>query len=297
MQYYFKPCLKMSLSYHDTFKKVITEDFPVEKSKTHYSYSDYLKSCIAKFEYYFEDVSYPYKNFSCFELNATIVNNEYDNVKKDLSIGGLTLIKHMDSLVCKRDYPIFNVDQNLLEMLINTKIPKTIKIERLMLDFFILLLPKNNSLNTESILFNHQAHEEKVYQISTEINSPLVLIPSFYKTNKEITLEEPPNDRTKFIINLLLWQQSIKQHEDKELIISQPLTKKQGFGKKSKEIIIPRILGTKTKPKVIREYATEKSHASPRTHWRSGHWRNHQYGSRKEPKYKHLWIEPVLING
>jgi hypothetical protein len=33
-----------------------------------------------------------------------------------------------------------------------------------------------------------------------------------------------------------------------------------------------------------------------RPHWRSGHWRNQPYGSKENPKYKTIWIQPVMIN-
>ena len=37
------------------------------------------------------------------------------------------------------------------------------------------------------------------------------------------------------------------------------------------------------------------SHASPRAHWRKGHWHNFRYGpGRKELKLK--WIEPIFVN-
>lgn len=38
------------------------------------------------------------------------------------------------------------------------------------------------------------------------------------------------------------------------------------------------------------------SRSSPRTHWRRGHWRNQPFGSRENPEYKNIWIEPILIS-
>jgi hypothetical protein len=39
------------------------------------------------------------------------------------------------------------------------------------------------------------------------------------------------------------------------------------------------------------------THSKKSTHWRSGYWRNQQYGTRTNPMYKAIWIEPVLVNG
>lgn len=36
---------------------------------------------------------------------------------------------------------------------------------------------------------------------------------------------------------------------------------------------------------------------SPRTHWRRGHWRNQPTGSRDNPLYKNIWIEPTIVSG
>ena len=50
-----------------------------------------------------------------------------------------------------------------------------------------------------------------------------------------------------------------------------------------------------------KEYSTHSSsnggtHASPRSHWRAGHWRRVVVGSRELQERKWVWIQPVLVN-
>lgn len=49
-----------------------------------------------------------------------------------------------------------------------------------------------------------------------------------------------------------------------------------------------------------RKYVTKRehqggTHASPKLHWRSGHFRNQPYGKKDSTLYKLIWIEPILI--
>jgi hypothetical protein len=49
------------------------------------------------------------------------------------------------------------------------------------------------------------------------------------------------------------------------------------------------------KYKIIHDNDGSGSHASPRSHWRNGHWRMQPYGERNEQR-KLIWIEPMLVN-
>ncbi|MCT7984916.1 hypothetical protein NG796_16720 [Laspinema sp. A4] len=75
--------------------------------------------------------------------------------------------------------------------------------------------------------------------------------------------------------------------------------KGQGFaGKKSdKDRLNPLILGQQFQPQTERiSRSAHSTHATPRTHWRRGHWRRVAVGEgRQERKWR--WIQPVLVNG
>lgn len=98
-----------------------------------------------------------------------------------------------------------------------------------------------------------------------------------------------------FFNNFLMWQQSMHDKGQEVIELDAP-TRKMGFGKNSKQLIVPRVIGEGYKPKVIRNYESTGSHASPTTHWRSGHWRQQPFGKKEDQKYKTIWIEPVLVN-
>lgn len=97
------------------------------------------------------------------------------------------------------------------------------------------------------------------------------------------------------VFNFLLWQQSMRDRGESVILMDAP-TKQMGFGKTSKKLIVPQVIGEGYKPKVIRNYEPIGTHASPRTHWRSGHWKQQMIGSRKKPQHKTIWIEPTLVN-
>jgi hypothetical protein len=70
---------------------------------------------------------------------------------------------------------------------------------------------------------------------------------------------------------------------------------RQGRHKKSgSDIWSPNVIGRKYATK--RDSAAETgTHASPRMHWRRGHFRHQPFGSRENPEHKVIWIEPMLI--
>ena len=65
--------------------------------------------------------------------------------------------------------------------------------------------------------------------------------------------------------------------------------------KKGTEWFNPITVGNKYQHKSTGS-STNGDNASPRMHWRRGHFRHQQYGSRENPKYKVIWIEPMLVN-
>lgn len=61
----------------------------------------------------------------------------------------------------------------------------------------------------------------------------------------------------------------------------------------TREFWTPRFLGRKYQ--AISEVRGDGTHASPKTHWRIGHYRQQHYGPQNS-KVKTLWIEPCMIN-
>lgn len=68
-------------------------------------------------------------------------------------------------------------------------------------------------------------------------------------------------------------------------------------GKPAREFWTPNVIGGRYR--IARERAAAAgmggSHASPRAHWRRGHWRQQAYGEARSLR-RDQWIEPVLVN-
>jgi hypothetical protein len=90
-----------------------------------------------------------------------------------------------------------------------------------------------------------------------------------------------------------------------ELVERSRLIKRVGKAEKAKEFWSPNVIGAKYKakrevPKLAGDgtfafaQAEHGTHASPRLHWRRGHFRMHAYGAGYKLR-KQLWIEPVLV--
>jgi len=60
------------------------------------------------------------------------------------------------------------------------------------------------------------------------------------------------------------------------------------------ELWSPNFLGKSYR--IRHDAAASGAHASPRLHWRRGHWRHQAVGPREAPGHKLLWIEPVLVS-
>lgn len=73
--------------------------------------------------------------------------------------------------------------------------------------------------------------------------------------------------------------------------------KKTGVHKKSnREIWTANIIGRDFKLKKESSKGNLMGHASPRVHWRRGHYRNQPYGTLRA-NIKRIWLEPVLVGG
>jgi hypothetical protein len=200
------------------------------------------------------------------------------------------------------DYPIFIVNHELCNSLYKTSTAnKDLVISNPFSYSGIVLMPKILNGNKPStaiyvfrtIEFNDNSMCVAVLCLHQHIG---VRSNSFFWINKK---NNNLNERNKvdFLFNLFLYKESVENTAtETELVIPQS----RGFGTakntNQKQIIIPRMIGADYKPKTIRQESTG-THASPTTHWRSGHWRQQLIGKKENPDHKTIWIEPVLVNG
>jgi hypothetical protein len=220
-------------------------------------------------------------------------------------------------ILASKTKKIAYIDQSLFETLAMTKPPKEYVVNNFFYPELFLVFPVKNNRN---ILFAYFAVVNKTIQyyvyphmggdykkqhyecghismgIPVDEKYPIDIFSDAFNQDsyeRQITGSEGGSF---WISNFLLWQQSMHDKGEEIILIDTPPQSK-GFGKNSKQIIVPQVIGEGYKPKVIRDYNPIGTHASPRTHWRSGHWRQQPYGSREQPQYKTTWIEPVLVNG
>jgi hypothetical protein len=117
--------------------------------------------------------------------------------------------------------------------------------------------------------------------------------------NRDVELEQQFLNRVeKIIIQTLLYLQI--RPDDLTAPQKVPVSHKgQGFGgqKSSTDRLTPLIIGQQFQPQTERiSRSSHSTHATPRTHWRRGHWRRVAVGEgRQERKWR--WIQPVLVNG
>ncbi|WP_368008427.1 hypothetical protein [Laspinema palackyanum] len=117
--------------------------------------------------------------------------------------------------------------------------------------------------------------------------------------NEDRDLEQQFQDRLeKIVLQTLLYLQVRPDDLISPTKVSVS-TKGQGFGggKAKSDRLTPLIVGQKFQPQTERtSHNPHSTHATPRTHWRRGHWRRVAMGEgRQERKWR--WIQPVLVNG
>ncbi|HEY9836629.1 MAG TPA: hypothetical protein V6D27_07000, partial [Vampirovibrionales bacterium] len=121
----------------------------------------------------------------------------------------------------------------------------------------------------------------------------------FIDSNKDLDLEQQFQKRIeRIVLQTLLYLQT----RPDDLTPPAPTaisTKGQGFssGKSKSDRFSPLIIGQKFQAKTERASGTaHSSHATPRTHWRRGHWRRVAMGEGRQQR-EWRWIQPVLVNG
>jgi hypothetical protein len=108
--------------------------------------------------------------------------------------------------------------------------------------------------------------------------------------------EEEESDFTIKITNLLMQTLLYLQAYPENLIkeSSGNVSRNRRKVNTQKQILSPNIIG---KNYQVKKQSSGNLGHQKATHWRKGFYKYQPYGSRSTPKYKLIWIEPVLVNG
>ena len=71
---------------------------------------------------------------------------------------------------------------------------------------------------------------------------------------------------------------------------------KEKKGKKTDDLWTPQYIGFDYKSPSEKPPSGDGTHASPRMHWRQGHWRNQPFGGKDAPQIKRIWIDTILVS-
>jgi hypothetical protein len=199
--------------------------------------------------------------------------------------------------LCNSQSGVYYLNDQLYESLKNTKLPNVPLTIRPFIKSCFLFLPKSKKINVV-YLYTEERDSGLFYKILAWLNKKVCVTYNGFVCYEdpdwpeEDIKEEDSKQVLRLVFNLLLYKSQEKQ---KETVTVYP-TKPMGFGKNTKQLIEPIVLGAEYKPKTITVGSAGGTHASPRTHWRMGHWRNQCCGSRDNPEHRPIWIEPVLVN-
>lgn len=285
-----------------TVKQLLTEPFRVQKKQGYYTMDTFRQGLLNRV-YKLDDSIGSLSNIECYlaieelrlaaerahEVNVIEAVNAFLSIRESINFflrGGM--IRYLDG--------------NLSDVLAQTIPPKSVIINnRLKFKTLFLMPPSKSSLHflilrkcevglAYSIFRQKQDGLSHGYFGVLPLDKP---VDTYCEEYKDYTNET--TSTMCLFYNFLLWQQSMHDKGEDVITLDAP-TRQMGFAKKSKQIIIPQVIGGGYKPKVIRNYESTGTHASPQTHWRSGHWRQQPHGSKEKPDYKTIWIEPVLVN-
>ena len=296
----------MSDNEDKTLKQLLTEPYRVQKKKGYYSYETFRGKLLNLFSTIDDKTGADTLSRAAINVihsiyrcsNSLISNGESHSLEFSL-----TTACHCALMYLIEDHKkIYFLDENLCETLSETTPPTSLSISRIFCRDFLLLLPKRYGLGVCGYLVTSLGQEgfslsffppesDIIKSIHFLYNQELDT--NVFELDKEFSSQQ--KKRAKLVINFLLWQQSMHDKGQDVIEVDAP-TRKMGFGKNTKQIIVPRVIGEGYKPKIIRNYEPTGTHASPRTHWRSGHWRQQPTGKRDNPEHKTIWIEPILVN-
>jgi hypothetical protein len=116
---------------------------------------------------------------------------------------------------------------------------------------------------------------------------------------KEINIniqEEKEADFTSKITSLLMQSLLYLQSYPENQSSSDHVSRNRRKGNHQKQMLNPNIIGKNYQVKRPSNVGSSTGQTKA-THWRKGYYKYQPYGSRSAPKYKLIWIEPVLVNG
>jgi hypothetical protein len=110
--------------------------------------------------------------------------------------------------------------------------------------------------------------------------------------------EEKESDFTIKVTNLLMQTLLYLQAYPENLSQSSSsnVSRNARKGSNQKQMLSPNLIGKNYQVKRQSSSGNNTGHQKA-THWRKGFYKYQPYGSRSAPKYKLIWIEPVLVNG
>jgi hypothetical protein len=215
------------------------------------------------------------------------------------------------------DYPVYVIDQHLAESLSNTDIPKDIPVDHLFQKRGIILLPDpgDDSGKLTTIVFGYSDVDKCIDVVGVSSRYSVPKMPIFgadtvgYSMPRSVFTIYPGvpfpvrgrivsadyQDSLNIIYNVFLYLQSAPD-DFEEVSMGATTSGRKGFGvQKQSRQRTPIMIGGKRYAK-RKQQTPATNHASPISHWRRGHWRNQPHGSKENPSYKLVWIEPTLIN-
>lgn len=285
------------------------ETYNFSSRKDYYSFSDYRRYVIGNVLNVIDKKTHKNPEEISLEEIVNYLSEDLVDINNSKSIENnvleLVAINLFNSLYEFNITTVANLDKNLYDLLSNTKLPKQIVIERFVLPRLILLFPIDNKENYFVVVFDYitnKDNEELLLSI-VKLDKQRDLLSEKYQLyrfplNEEIDASKlDKNPDLKIIYNFLLWQQSrLAEIIDSDEVIK-PIIEKKGFGQNVIAKMYPRLIGDNYSYNTITNANIKRSMGSPRTHWRSGHWRKQPVGNKKEKQYRNIWIKPFLING
>lgn len=202
----------------------------------------------------------------------------------------------------KYKLPSFFVDRQFYRAMWNTDVKDNIDYETLKLPFPAQLLYLPQDIEKEYLLFDRDVDNEPVsivglctYTTTTNRKQFIFfqcsrnyfrLIAKEANTVSEYLQQYSANKSFNMAINILLARLA------RPSLYSEGTTVRTRGKKTFKELWTPNFIGKGYKTK--EEGISTGTHASPRVHWRRGHFRNQHFGI-KNAEQKIIWIEPTLV--
>lgn len=198
--------------------------------------------------------------------------------------------------------PVFCLQDDLCKAFNNSFVPSNATLNNLWMPYGLVVFPIHNKVDIKYAVFLDSSEFIFVLLLGKKQSRFGVLGIDKSKNLSLCICDDESEDRKKenLIKQIFLYKSAYpsaeltyEQQARHGLIVPD---KKRGVMGYNPKKLSPIIIGENYRIKRERVESTG-THASPQTHWRSGHWRQQPIGKRDNPEYKTIWIEPVLVNG